>query len=250
VTERSDPRGYTAELPPQGEPAPGQELIRVRYQDGSTEELRLHNYARVYSIPGLYERIVSDRLGCRSPNEIASMLADAVDQAGWERAQTRVIDLAAGNGVSGAALAAYGLRPVLGIDIVPEAREAALRDHPQIYDSYVILDLLALSPEQKEAIRALRANALACVAPVGNVGGHLPPAALAAAARLMAPDALIAYYHDPAVARDDGVTPELFGPEVTARELQRRPYVHRYTAGGRPFEVDGVVWRVQPRQPG
>jgi hypothetical protein len=250
VIERSDARGYTAELPEQGEPALGQELIRIRYRDGRTEELRLHNYARMYSIPGLYERIVSERLGCRSPDEIASMLADAVDQAGWERAQIRVMDLAAGNGVSGAALAAQGLRPVLGIDIVPEAREAALRDYPRLYDSYLILDLLALTAEQEEAIRALGANALACVAPVGNVGPHLPPATLARAVRLMAPDALIAYYHDPIVEEGDPVSPELFGPEVTAQKLLRRRYLHRYTAGGQPYEVSGVVWRLRPRQSG
>ena len=58
------------------------------------------------------------------------MLADAVDRLGWDRETVRVIDLAAGNGISGQALAAHGLHPVLGTDIVPEARAAALRTVP------------------------------------------------------------------------------------------------------------------------
>ena len=48
-----------------------------------------------------------------------------------------VIDIAAGNGVSGEALAAQGLHPVLGTDIVPAAREATLRDRPALYDEYL-----------------------------------------------------------------------------------------------------------------
>ena len=46
------------------------------------------------------------------------MLARAADSLGWERDAVRVLDIAAGNGVSGEALAAAGLRPVLGTDIV------------------------------------------------------------------------------------------------------------------------------------
>src|SRR5437764_15027413 len=94
------PVPYAAELPPQGEPEIGHELIRVRYEDGRTEELRLHDYARLYSIPGLYELIVHERLRCRSPQHIAARLAAAADALGWERAEVRVIDLAAGNGLS------------------------------------------------------------------------------------------------------------------------------------------------------
>src|ERR1700747_2787140 len=98
-------RGFTAELPDQGEPEVGQELIRIRYDDGRSEELRLHDYSRLYTFPGLYEQIVRDRLQCRPPEQIASLLAEAVDELGWDRAQMRVIDLAAGNGMSGEALA-------------------------------------------------------------------------------------------------------------------------------------------------
>jgi hypothetical protein len=246
-----DARGITAELAVQDDPEVGHELILVRHADGRTEELRLHDYERIYELPGVYEQIVQERLGCRSPDEIASMLGDTVDALGWDRAQTRVLDVAAGNGVSGQALAAQGLRPVIGTDIVPSARDGALRDRPGVYDTYLTLDLLALTADQEEAIRSRHPNVLACVAPVGEHTQQLPPAALAAAAGLLAPDALVAYMHDPTFGTPDQVTPAFWvdrlGPGTRAEVLERRRYLHRYTVNGAPFEMDGVVWRLRRR---
>ena len=242
----ADARGYTAELPEQGDPAIGQELIRVRYADGRTEELRLHDYGRVYSIPGLYEQIVHERLDCSSPRELTAMLADAADELGWDRKAVRVIDVAAGNGISGEALAQQGMRPMLGTDIVPEAREAALRDRPGVYHAYETLDLLALSGQQERAIASLDANAVSCVAPVGTAPQQLPPAALAAVVRLLAPDALVAYMHDPLFGLADTVAAELeAGERVRIEQLQRRRYLHRRTLAGQRYEMDGVVVRVR-----
>jgi predicted TPR repeat methyltransferase len=235
-------------LPPQGDPAVGDELIRVHHPDGTTEELRLHDYARLYALPGVYETIVQERLGCRSPAQIAELLAQAIDGAGWDRAATRVIDLAAGNGVSGEALAAQGLRPVLGSDIVPAARHAALRDRPELYDAYLTLDLLSLPADVEHSIADLHANALASVAPVGEAPGELPPGALAAAVGLLAPDAIVAYMHDP---DSDDSSPDLAPGRLAAdlgahvEELERRRYVHRYTVNGRPYEMDAVVLRIR-----
>jgi predicted TPR repeat methyltransferase len=210
--------------------------------------LRLHDYERLYALPGLYEQIVHDRLGCRSPAELAGMLARAADGLGWPRAQLRVLDIAAGNGVSGEALAAEGLHPVLGTDIVPSAREAALRDRPGLYDRYLTLDLLRLADAERAEVVALRANALSCVAPVGEHASELPPAALVAAAALLAPDALAVYMHDPHRGAPDAVTSALWREAgIDAEELVRRRYVHRYTVNGAPFEMDGVVWRLRRR---
>jgi hypothetical protein len=240
--------GFSAELPEQGEPEVGQELIRIRYDDGRSEELRLHDYTRLYAFPGLYEQIVRDRLECCSPEQIASMLAHAVDEIGWDRAQVRVIDLAAGNGMSGEALVQLGLKPVLGTDIVAAARDAALRDRPNVYRAYETLDLLALTPEQTTAIAACNANALSCVAPVGNAPQQLPVPALTAVIRLLAPDALIAYMHDPTLGVPDPITPDLIreqvGDGVRTRQLERRRYVHRRMVAGQPYEMEGVILRV------
>lgn len=241
---------FTVELAEQADPEIGRELIRVRYDDGRVQELHLHDYETVYSLPGVYEQIVQERLGCRSPAEIASMLSQAIDGVGWDRAQARVLDIAAGNGVSGQALAAEGLRPVLGTDIVPAAREAAVRDRPGLYGEYLTLDLLALSAEQWAALAELRCNVLSCVAPVGDHSSQLPPDALVAAAALLMPDALVAYMHDPTFGGPDPVTADFWERglggrgRVTAQELTRRRYLHRRTVNGEPFEMVGVVWRL------
>ena len=243
---------FTAELAEQADPEIGDEVIRVRHDDGRTEELRLHDYERLYALPGVYEQIVQERLGCRSPAQLAGMLASAVDAAGWARGDIRVIDVAAGNGVSGEALAAVGLHPVLGTDIVPAAREAALRDRPGLYDEYLTLDLLALTEAERAAVAALGANALSCVAPVGTHASELPPDALLAAAALLAPDALVVYMHDRNRTPSDAMTVERWaaglgrvGTGIQAEQLERRRYLHRHTVNGEAFDMDGVVWRLR-----
>jgi hypothetical protein len=236
-----------AALIEQGDPEIGQELIHVTHPDGSVEELRLHEYERLYALPGVYEQIVQERLGCASPAKIASLLATAVDGAGWARADVRVIDVAAGNGISGEALAAEGLHPVFGTDIVPAARAAALRDRPHLYDEYLTLDLLTLTAEQARRLRSLRANALTCVAPVGEDASQVPPAAFLSAVSALTDDALVAFMHDPNYGVDDVITAELWrerlGAEAT--ELARERYLHRRTVNGAAFEMVGVVWRVR-----
>jgi hypothetical protein len=233
---------FTVSLPPQTDPLIGREIIEVRYEDGTVQRLHLHDYERLYELPGAYEQIVSDRLGCVSP------LATEIDRAGRSRPAARVIDIAAGNGVSGEALVAEGLHPVLGTDIVPAARAAALRDRPGVYEEYLTLDLLALEPETERHIRSLRADVLQCVAPVGDSASQLPEQVLAAAVRLLEPDALVAYMHDPGPNPEDAVTFGFWrrelGSHVDARELVRRRYVHRRTVNGRPYEMVGVVWRI------
>ena len=235
--------GFTAELVEEGDPVIGQELIRVHHADGRIQELRLHDYDELYALPGVYEQIVQDRLGCRSPAEVAGLLARAVDGLGWSREAARVVDIAAGNGVSGEELVAAGLHPVLGSDLVPAARTAALRDRPDVYDDYLTLDLLGLTDAERGAIRGLGANVLCCVAPVGD---HAVPApALAATAALLEPDALVAYLHDVDLVDADPVTAEVWGAGVRAEELERRRYVHRRTVRGAPYHMEAVVWRVR-----
>ena len=208
----------------------------MRHADGRTERLRLHDYARIYAVPGLYEAIVQDRLGCRTPDRMARMLAAAAPEAGLAPGDVRVLDAGAGTGVSGAALAAHGLRPVAGLDLLPAARDAALRDRPGLYGVYLAADLTALTPDEAAAVRAARPNALACVGSVG--GDHLPAAAVAAGLALLEPPRLLAYAFDVALG-EDPLGPLLAG----ARELRRERALHRrtVTGGERIWEAAVVV---------
>ena len=233
----------------QGDPEVGAERIAVYHEDGRTEEVALHDYARLYTLPGVYEQIVQEDLGCRSPTVVAEMLAAALDDLGRARASARVIDVAAGNGISGEALRAAGITPVLGSDIVPEARTAALRDRPGVYGEYLTLDLSALTDEQVAHARKLRADALTCVTPVGEGGGRVPPAAFAAAAGLLTDDALVVHLHDPRDGAPDVVDEsywrERLGSQTSATRLAHRHYLHRFLVDGNPYELDAAVWRIR-----
>ena len=141
---------------------------------------------------------------------------------------------APGNGVSGDALAAAGLDPVVGLDLEPAARDAALRDRPGRYGAYLVADLAALAPAEEAAIRAAAPQALACVGSVG--GGHLPPAAVVAGLELLEPPALLAYAFD--VGRGPDPLRELL---AAVPELARERYVHRRTVTGGERVWEAVV---------
>jgi hypothetical protein len=230
----------------QGDPEIGSERITVYHDDGTVEELTLHDYSRVYALPGVYEQIVQEDLGCRSPAHLAGMLAGALEALGRDLSKTRVIDIAAGNGVSGEALRAAGMDVVLGTDIVPEAREAALRDRPGVYDEYLTLDLTELSAEQAEHVRSLQANALTCVAPVGTRPGTVPPEVIAAACGLLSAEPLVAALHDPRFGDPDPLSERFFaqvGAEATLLDHER--YLHRFLVSGAPFELEASVWKLR-----
>ena len=236
----------------QGDPEIGTERIAVYHEDGRTEEIALHDYARMYSLPGVYEQIVQDDLGCRSPQVAAEMLAAAFEELGRDRAATRIFDIAAGNGVSGEALgdAGMGGGGLIGTDIVPEARDAALRDRPAVYEEYLTLDLTALSDDEAAHLSSLEADALSCVAPVGGGDGEVPPQALAAAAAALDDDALAVVLHDP--RRPPGVLTDAFwvtalGPGVQPTRLAHRRYLHRFLVTGSPYELEASVWRLRRR---
>jgi hypothetical protein len=225
---------------------PDLEEVEVRFMDGRSERVRVQDYERVYAVPGLYEAIVLETLRCRSPARVASMLASAARAIGLAERSVRVLDIGAGNGVSGDALAAHRLRPVVAVDLEPVARVAALRDRPGIYDAYLTGDVLSLTATQRRAIRALMPNALACVGAIGL--DHVPPGALPAALELLADDSLMAY----TIAADGTATADEISRRLHAiedqwrlEELTRERYRHRLTVTGRPIWWEAVVIRAR-----
>ena len=239
------PRARLATM--QGNPEIGSERISVYHADGTVEEVALHDYARVYALPGVYEQIVQEDLGCRSPDHVATMLAGAVQALGRAPSDTRVIDIAAGNGISGEALRAAGMDVVLGTDIVPEAREAALRDRPGAYDEYLTLDLTALSDDQAAHLRSLGANAVTCVAPVGTAAGTVPPQVISSVCRLLSGEPLVVTLHDPRFGEPDPLNERFFATEVGAEAtlLDHERYLHRFLVTGAPFEREASVWKLR-----
>ena len=56
----------------------------------------------------------------------------------------------AGNGMMGEELKKHGVSRLIGVDIIPEAYEATVRDRPGLYDAYYVEDLTDLNDEKKE----------------------------------------------------------------------------------------------------
>ena len=148
----------------------------VLHHDGESREVVLHDYATVYSVPGLYEEVVQGRLRCASPATVAEALVEAAATLGTAPGDLRAFDLGAGNGVVGEEMTARGVTVVVGADGIPEARDAAHRDRPGMYAHYLVGERL----ESAEVARLVRDERLTALVAAGAVGeGHVPVDSLA-----------------------------------------------------------------------
>src|SRR3954466_15917671 len=141
--------------------------------DGETRRLRFHDYSEIYAIPGLYERLIYERLGCQSPRGIAGLLRGGPPGRDADPADVRVLDLGAGNGIVAEELSEIGVEHFVGVDIIPEAAEAAERDRPGLYADYVVADLMKLDNATRKRFDEHQLNAFTCVAALGF--GDIPP---------------------------------------------------------------------------
>lgn len=130
-------------------------------------KIKFHDYGEIYQIPGLYEQIFYDRLKCISPIKVATILEAAIKHSSENFTELRVLDLGAGNGMVGEELKNRGASRLVGIDIVPEAYDAVIRDRPGIYDAYHIQDFTALDQETRSEIISWGCNCLVTVAALG-----------------------------------------------------------------------------------
>src|SRR4051794_9568420 len=100
---------YTVEIDRSPGRAQVDERLTVAHADGRREEMRLHEYDRVYAVPGLYEEVVQRRLECLSPSTLVTSLADQVTAHGDDPSALRALDIGAGNGVVGEELRLRGV---------------------------------------------------------------------------------------------------------------------------------------------
>ena len=151
-----------------------EEWCEVLLDDGWTR-IRFHDYGDIYAVEGLYEHLFYVRLRCQSPTVVATLLAEAVEEAGEDPAELTVLDLGAGNGMVGEALRELGFRELVGVDITPEAGVAVERDRPGLYADYHVCDLL----DPPSELDGERFGAMTSVAALGF--GDVPPEVFQAA---------------------------------------------------------------------
>jgi hypothetical protein len=211
---------------------------------GDRRRIRLHDYATIYDIPGLYEQLFSELLECSSPEVVCNVLREELEQAGVDPTGLTALDFGAGSGMVGERLSRIGLGTIVGIDLLPEARAAALRDRPGIYDDYRTLDLNALRAVERAELEGHDFNCLTCVAALGF--GDVPPTAFIQAFNLVASPGWLAFNLRERFLREDdgagfGALIERMLAEGVIEERTRTRYTHRISVSGEPLDYVAIV---------
>jgi 2-polyprenyl-3-methyl-5-hydroxy-6-metoxy-1,4-benzoquinol methylase len=212
--------------------------------DGEWREFRLHDYDELFSVPGLYERLIYDILKCNSPAKVGKLLETELVAGGTDAALLRAFDLGAGNGMVGEELAEMGVKFIVGADIIEEAAEAAERDRPGIYANYHVLDMTELSESDRRTLTRYGFNCLTCVAALGF--GDIPLEAFASAYNLIKPGGWVAFnikssYLD---QNDTSGFARLIRSIMADKTLEVRktqPYQHRVGTDRQPIQYTAIV---------
>ncbi len=236
-----------------GPPEADGEYVGLRDGGGPEEIVHLHDYERIYSVPGLYEHIVQRLLRCRSPQIATGALARALTQLRLDPPEITLLDLGAGTGMVGELANGLGIRTLLGVDALEAARTACLRDRPRIYRDYLIGDLAAPAPELITSLRRHRPTALISAGALG--GTHAPPAALLNALALLPAGAPVVLTVDERWMQTDG--PRGFRTPISRlitsgrlRLLRRSRFQHRLSTTGSPINYELLVAATAGVEPG
>lgn len=160
-------------------------------ESGDKRRIRFHDYDQIYREEGLYEQIFYERLKCTSPGKVASILEAAVKQSSDNFTGLRVLDLGAGNGMMGEELKQHGISRLVGVDIIPEAYDATVRDRPGVYDAYYVEDFTELSAEKREELASWQCDCMVTVAALGF--GDIPTRAFIEAFNLIKSQGWVAF---------------------------------------------------------
>ncbi len=212
--------------------------------DGGTRELRFHDYAEIYEIPGLYEHLFYEELECASPRVVCDALGRELAARELAPETLRVFDVGAGNGMVGERLRELGASVVVGADILPEAAAAAERDRPGVYDDYLVADLTELDDEESARLSEPDLNCLVTVAALGF--GDIPPEAFTVAFNHVRPGALVALtIKEDFLGDGDGSGFSRLVEQAVAdgalKVLGRQRYRHRLSMTGEPLHYVAVV---------
>lgn len=220
-------------------------VVRI---DDDWRQIRFHDYDELYSVPGLYEKVIYDVLQCSSPQTVCALLGDALRKADVPASTLRVLDLGAGNGMVGEELVDLGADYIVGADIIEEAAEATHRDRPDVYDHYHVSDFTSLPGDALKELEGHRFNCLTCVAALGF--GDIPTDAFTTAYNLIDDGGWVAFN----IKEDFLIRPEVseFASLIkrmidrgAMKLLEKHRYVHRLGTDGRPLYYVAIVGQKQ-----
>jgi hypothetical protein len=238
---------YTLHLPPKharGELDQDEEWCEIETPDGVRRRIRFHDYGEIYKVPGLYERLFADQLDCESPRIVSELLGEELRADGLKPEELTALDFGAGNGMVGELLDELTVGEIVGVDLLPEARDAAARDRPGLYAAYYALDMTQLTAENRRDLMRHDFDLMICVAALGF--GDIPPLAFIEALNLVGSPGWIAFNIRDRFLEEDCASG--FGrllnrafEEGILEERMRTRYTHRVSVSGDPLEYDAIV---------
>ena len=214
------------------------------YANGADIKIGFHEYDKIYSIPGLYEQIFYDFLRCVSPQKICALLIDALKNDKRTLKSLCAFDLGAGNGIAGELLQKQGIPRIYGLDIIPEAKAAAKRDRPNVYQKYYLGDLTHLRPLLREELISKEFN---CMVSAGSLGfGDICVTAFQQGLNLLVDGAWVVFsIHSDFLTDNGGCGFCSFYHEIIDSRLfdvlHRESYCHRLSAKGTPIYYTAVL---------
>lgn len=215
--------------------------------EGLKIPIRFHDYHQIYLRPGLYEQIFYDRLKCTSPAKVGELLEHALGTVREPVTELRVLDLGAGNGMMGELLKKrHGVARLVGADIIPEARDAAYRDRPDVYDEYYVADFTKLEGEPLQHLKDWSFDCLTSVAALGF--GDIPPEAFFNALQLIDDNGWVAFNiketfldHSDQSGFSKFVRELIFSKFLDVYHIER--YRHRLSMEGSPLFYFALIGR-------
>lgn len=218
-------------------------------ENGRERRLKLHDYAEVYRIPGLYNYLALEKLAYRSPQVMATLLIENLKNSGESVEELKLLELGAGSGLFGQAVAKLGATSIIGIDIVPEAAEATRRDAPGVYENYFVEDLTQLSKSTRDLLNEKKLNGFICCSALSE--GHIPVKAFATGMNLIKDRGWVLFNVAKTSYECQENCPEFvnFYRQAVEKDYLKihntQPYLHRRFLNGQPLEYVAILAKKQ-----
>lgn len=216
--------------------------------EGARQSFNMHDYPAMYGIPMLYDAMMFGILQCRTPMGMAATVAAFLERHSVDAGELRVLEIGAGSGAFGEALrnAIPGLRELIGLDIIPEARDAAFRDRPSIYDEYLVADLCRLDSGSRKHLTAHPPSCVA-VASATGWGNHIPKKGFEEAFGLLQDGGWFVFHvkpddPDPECIELCGWIDQLIADDHIV-DVERQSLFHRMSTSGAKIFYDIVIGR-------
>ena len=157
-----------------------------------------------------------------------------------------MLDLGAGNGMMGEELKKHGISRLIGVDIIPEAYEATIRDRPGLYDEYYVEDFTNLDKDREDDIASWQCDCMVTVAALGF--GDIPTRAFIEAYNIIKPEGWVAFnikqsFFD--VSDESGFSKMIreltFSKYLDVHHIEL--YRHRLSIEGEPLYYFAIVGR-------